>query len=307
MTAHDPEPEGVVPGLSSKEARDLAGAHQMTQLGVRPKFWSYVRDMWRHRNFLGTLAAADSVARHQNNYLGQFWSVLYPIMLAGAYFLVFGVLLGTRGGTDNFVGFLTIGLFTFIYMSAGWNSAAKSLISNLPLVRSLRFPRAIVPLSVVLAELLATLPAFGILLVIALATGEPITPAWLLFPVAIVIVAVLTAGMGLLSAPLVHGARDLSNVVPIVTRMLRYTSGVFFSVTYYAQELVSGLGDQWGWIADVLIYQPVAVSLTMMREPLLSEAPLMWQTWFWASLWAVVFFVGGFVVFWRGEARYGRA
>lgn len=285
----------------------MAERHGLQQVGVRPGLGSYLKDLWRHKSFLLTMSAADSVARHQNNYLGQLWAVLNPLLLAFAYFLIFGLLLRTGQGVENFVAFLTIGLFTFIYMSAGWNYAAKSLVSNVAMVRALRFPRAILPLSVVLAELLAALPAFLVLIVIALLTGERPQPSWLLFPVAILVVAMTTAGMGLMSARLVHGARDLANLVPIITRMLRYTSGVFFSVTAYADLLVDEYGQQFRPVADALIYQPVAVSLTMVRETLLAELPVRWETWAFASGWAVLLLLVGIVVFWRGEADYGRA
>lgn len=296
MTVGGPEQEGSLPGLSQAQVRQLARRHGLQQVGVRPPLPRYLRDLWRHRHFLMTMSAADSAARHQNNYLGQAWAVLNPLLLGLAYFLIFGLLLRTSQGTENYIGFLTIGLFVFMFMAAGFNYAAKSLVENTNLVRSLRFPRAVLPISTVLAELLAALPAFAILLVLALLTGEVPSWKWLLFPVAIMIVTATTVGLGLLTAWLVHGARDLANLVPLATRMLRYISGVFFSVQAYAS----------GLLGDVLAYQPVAVSLTMVRECLLAEAPLTWQTWAFSTGWAVLFLTAGLVVFWRGEASYGR-
>lgn len=301
MTVGGPEHQGSVAGPPDDEARALARRHGLHQIGVRPGLLPYLRQLWRHRHFLVTMSAADSIARHQNNYLGQLWSVLNPLLLGLAYFLIFGVLLDTSGNVQNFVGFLTMGLFTFMYMSGGFNHAAKSLVDNTALVRSLRFPRAVLPISTVLAELLAALPAFVILIVIALSTGEPPSWKWLLFPVAILIVTTMTVGLGLITARLVHASRDLSNLIPLSTRMLRYVSGIFFPVRYFA-ERVPGPDV----IADVLTYQPIAVSLTMVRETLLAEEPLRWQTWAFSSGWAVFFLVLGLVLFWRGEATYGR-
>lgn len=296
MTQGGPDQRGSLPGLDAAEAAELARRHGLQQVGVRPPLGTYIRDVWGKRHFLLSLSTANFLARHQNNYLGQLWAVLNPLLLAAAYWLIFGQLLGTRGGTDNYVGFLTVGLFTFMFMSAGANYAAKALVDQLSLVRALQFPRALLPISVVLTELLASLPAFALLVVIALVTGEPPHWKWLLLPVAIGTVGLTTTGIGLLAARFVHGARDLSNLIPLMTRMLRYISGVFFSVEHYAS----------GLIGDILAYQPVAVSLTMVRECLLREAPLSWQTWAWGCGWAVGFFLVGFVVFWRAEASYGR-
>jgi teichoic acid transport system permease protein len=296
VTLGGPDHQGSLPGPDAAEAAELARRHGLQPMGVRPPFGQYVRDVWGKRHFLFTLSAANFVARHQNNYLGQLWAVLNPLLLGAAYWLIFGKLLGTDDGTTNYVGFLTIGLFTFMFVSAGFNYAAKALVDQLSLVRALRFPRALLPISVVLTEMFASLPAFALLLILAVLTGERPDWKWLLFPVAILIVTLTTTGLGLLSARFVHGARDLSNLIPLLTRMLRYVSGVFFSVTAYAS----------GLLGDILAYQPVAVSLTMVRETLLAEAPLSWSTWAWASGWAVGLFAVGFVVFWRAEASYGR-
>lgn len=285
--------------LTSEQAAALAAQHGLTKVGVRPPLLRYTRDVWRHRQFLFTLAAADSVARHQNNYLGVFWSVLNPLLLGLAYLAIFGWLLGLGAETENYVAFLVIGLFTFIFMSAATNTAARSMVDNTSLVRALRFPRALMPISVVLAELLAALPAFGILIVVALATGERPTWTWLLFPVAILIVAMITTGLALIGARVLHGARDLRNLIPLITRMLRYTSGIFFSVEQFA-------GDAPSPIREILLYQPVAVTLTMVRETLLVSAPLNPVTWLVAGSWAVLLLGAGFVIFWRAEASYGR-
>ena len=304
MTLGGPEHQGSVPGLSPEEARSLAGRHGLAQVGVRPPLPRYLGDLWRHRHFLVTMSAADSVARHQNNYLGQFWALLSPLLLGVAYFLIFGLLLPVRGNVENFVAFLIIGLFTFLFMSAGFNYAAKSLVSNTALVRSLRFPRAVLPISTVLAELLASVPAFSILLVLALATGERPGWKWLLFPVAIALVATMSMGLGLITARLVHGARDLANLVPLTTRMLRYVSGIFFPVAFFAEQLADRLDAP--LLVDVLSLQPIAVSLTMVRETLLGEFPLTWQTWAFSGGWSLLFLLLGLVLFWRGEATYGR-
>lgn len=289
-------PRDLPPALSAAEADALARTHGMSQVGVRPPLGQYLRDLWRHRGFLITMSSADFVSRHQQNYLGQIWAVLNPLLLGVAYYLIFGLLLDTSRAVDNFVAFLLIGLFTFTFVAAGMNHGSKALVSNLGVVRALRFPRVVLPISVTITEMLATLPAFGVLLVIALATGETPTWAWLLYPVAILITVVMTCGIAMITARLVYTARDLANLVPLLSRMLRYVSGVFFLITAYSGGLV----------ALVLAYQPVAVVLTMMRQCLMADYPPSLDVWAVSAGWAVLLFVTGVVFFWRGEATYGR-
>jgi len=296
VTLGGPDHDGSLPGLSPERAGDLAHQHAMQQVGVRPSLRAYVADLWRHRSFLVTMSSADFVSRHQQNYLGQLWSILNPLLLGGAYLLIFGLLLETDRGVDKYVPFLIIGLFSFIFIAAGINHGARSLVGNMGIVRALRFPRVVLPISVVLTELFAALPAFAVAAIIAVLSKEPVTWSWLLYPVAIAITLVMTAGLAMISAVVVYRYRDAANLIPLLTRMLRYISGVFFLVTAYAE----------GAIQLVLAYQPVAVALTILRQALMAEYPLTWTAWLVAAGWAIVLFVVGFIVFWRAEATYGR-
>ncbi|MGB3186131.1 MAG: ABC transporter permease [Ornithinimicrobium sp.] len=296
MTVSGGGAEDSLPGLSSDEARKLAREHSMQQVGVRPPLGAYIRDLWRHRSFVVTMASADFVSRHQQNYLGQVWALLNPLLLGAAYFLIFGVLLNTTKDIDNYITFLIVGLFAFIFLSSGMNHGAKSLVSNLSVVRALRFPRVVLPISVVLTELFAALPAFAVAVLVAVVTNEPVQASWLLYPVAIAIVYLLTTGIAMIAAVGVYKYRDAANLVPLLTRMLRYISGVFFLITAYAD----------GWVGIVLAYQPVAVVLTMLRQTLMAEYPLTLAPWLVSLGWAVLLFMIGFVMFWRAEATYGR-
>jgi teichoic acid transport system permease protein len=297
VTVGGPDQQGSLPGLSSTEAAALAQRHGMEQVGVRPPLGTYLRQLWRHRSFLLTMSSADFVARHQQNYLGQVWSILNPLLLGAAYFAIFGLLLDIRAGVDNYVAYLLIGLFSFIFVSAGMNHGSRALTGNMSLVRALRFPRVVLPLSVTATELFATLPAYGVVLVIAIGLGETPTWAWLLYPVGILITFLVTCGLAMLFARLVYAVRDAGNLVPLLTRMLRYVSGVFFVIPAYADNAV---------VNAVLSYQPVAVCLTMLRQCLMEEFPPTLTVWLVSAGWAVLLFVAGLVVFWRGEATYGR-
>lgn len=296
MTAPAPAEGGGAP-LSPEEAARLAADHGLQRGGVRPPFGRYLKDTWKQRRFLWTLSSAQSYARNQDNYLGQLWGVLNPLLLAAAYYLIFGLLLGLDRGTDNYIGFLVIGLLLFIYSAGTMTSASKAISGNLNLVRSLRFPRAVLPLSVTLTEFIAFLPSIGVIMVLVLVTGEPITVYWLLFPVAMLLILCMNAGIALIVARIVHSSRDLRNLVTLAVRLLRYVSGVFFSITAFAGE---------GLLGTVMLYQPFAVVLDIARQAMLSGTPFNPTSWLVALGWAILLPVVGIVFFWRAEATYGR-
>lgn len=289
--------------LSPQEAEALAARHGLSEVGIRPGLLAYVRDVWRHRHLMWELAKGNFVASHQDNYLGLLWAVINPLMLGVSYYLIFGVLIGTRGGVDNFVAFLTAGLFTFIPISAALTAGGRAVLSKTSMIRSMRFPRVLLPITVVISEFITALPAFVTLLVIALARGERPSTSWLLFPVALVIVLIFSVGVAMLAARIVHGARDAANVLPLLVRLLRYVSGVFFSI----DASMARFPNAPAWVGYALEYQPVAVALTMVRQSIMLEYSVRVDTWLVAAGWAALAFVVGFIVFWRAEATYGRA
>ena len=274
----------------------LAQQHGLAKIGERPPLGQYLKDLWSRRGFLWTMSHAKSYAQNQNNYLGQLWTILSPLLLAAVYYLVFGKLLGTTRGIDNFPAFLIIGIFIFMSLSSSVNAGAKSIINNIDLVRAINFPRAVLPISVALSEMLTLLPATGVMLVLVLVTGEPLTWKWLLVPVVLLLILLFTAGMCLIVARIVVIARDLRNLIPVATRLLRYVSGVFFSIQGYLT----------GTLGLILELQPFAVYLSLMRACLMREATMSLPLWIAGVGWAVLFAVVGLIFFWAAEDEYGR-
>lgn len=296
-----PQRASLPPALKSEEAAALAKRHGLRTLGERPPLRRYLRDLWQRRAFVWTLASGQAYARNEGNHLGQLWAVLNPAFLIGSYYVIFGLILGTRGDIENYIGFLAIGVILFSMTSSVTVGGAKAITSNINLVRALHFPRAILPASVTLREFLTNIPAFGLLVVVMLLTGERPHWEWLLFPVAVVLQATFLFGLALIGAWLVNASRDLGNLIPVVVRLLRYVSGVFFPAAFYGARI----GDPW---EVILVNQPFALSLDLGRQALLGGSTHAIQPAQWLAMlgWAIVTVVVGMLLFWRDEARYGR-
>ena len=296
-----PSRASLPPALTTEEAAELAARHGLRTLSERPPLGRYLKDLWSRRSFIWTLSAAESYAKNEDNRLGQVWAVLNPALLILSYFAIFGLLLGTREGVDNFVGFLSIGVVMFSFTSTVVTRGAKAITGNLGLVRGLHFPRAILPISVMVSEFLAVLPAFGLLFVLMFATGERPDWEWLLFPVAVVLQGVALLGVAFIAARLMNISRDLGNLIPVIVRLLRYCSGVFFPVVHYAQNLPAAA-------ETAVVYQPFALMLSLGRQSLLGgeDNAVVPGDWLLMAAWAASLAVVGLVIFWWDEARYGR-
>ncbi|WP_232820159.1 ABC transporter permease [Brachybacterium sp. YJGR34] len=284
-----------------------AEASGLEQIGVRPGLLRYLKDLWTRRSFIQVLAVSKAQAENQNTYLGQVWALLSPLLNALVYVVIFGFILQVgRAGIENTIAFIVVGVFMFRFFERSVMAGAHSINHNLALVRSVKFPRAVLPIAGVLAELASLGPALVVMVLISYLSGflpiagrVTIDVYWLLLPAAVALLWIFSTGCAFLVARWVALTPDLDNLLPHIMRVLMYASGVIFSVDRY-------LGDfSWGWIVE---YQPVAVYLYLVRSSILDEPayPPDLSMWLLGIGWAALFVIAGFLVFWRGEERYGR-
>jgi teichoic acid transport system permease protein len=292
--------------LQAGEGAALAEELGLERIGVRPKLGAYLKSLWSRRQFVWTMATSNAYARNRNNYLGQGWNILNPLLWAAVYFSVFGVLLGTRRDVENFLAFLIIGVFLFRFVGSTFTGGSKAISGNLSLVRSLNFPRAVLPISNTLTEFIILMPAVAVMCLIVGLSGfvyddvdDGLRWSWLLLPVAILLLYLFCTGFALLIARLVADVRDLANLLPFISRLLFYLSGVFFSIEVR-------FGEALGPLLPYAEHQPVAIYLYLARSSMLDEFPFDGTKWLFGVGWAMLFLIGGFLMFWRAEERYGR-
>jgi teichoic acid transport system permease protein len=281
--------------LADEAAR--AGLHKV---GARPPFWIYLRDVWRRRQFIYRLARYRIEASNGQNRLGMAWVLLKPIIDAVVYGTVFGFFLMRGNIPDHYILFLVVGVFMFEFFASCLTSGAKSITRNANLVQSLSFPRMALPLALVTEKLLEFVPMLGIIFATAIFSGLRPTTDWLLMLPIVVLLTVFNSGVTMFTARLTVHFRDLTQLLPFASRLLFYTSGVFYSL-----DLAFANNETVLRIMDV---QPIHEFLSLGRSIFLDSpgftAPP--EYWLYASLWAVASIVVGSLFFWAAEERYGR-
>lgn len=280
---------------------EYAAQNNLTRVGARPPLRDYLVEVWNRRQFIFSLAKFRIESENQRNRLGMAWVILKPLLEAGVYGLIFGLLLGPKGRPAHFVEFLIIGVFLFQFFSSSFTSGAKSITSNTALVQSLSFPRMSLPLALVIQRLLQFAPMLVIMMVLVVATGTTPSWQWLLLLPLIALFFVFNAGLALITARLTVHFRDLSQLLPFVTRLLFYTTGIFFSV----EERLAGHPT----LIRIADFQPVHEFLTLGRSILLTgpSYEVKPEYWLYATVWSLAIFAIGVIYFWAAEERYGRA
>jgi teichoic acid transport system permease protein len=257
----------AVAGQPTGSLAALAALHGLHPSAQRPSIGTYLSELARRWNFIVGFATARNVAMYTEAKLGQLWQVLAPLLNAGVYFLIFGVIIrGVSRGVPDYLAFLVIGVFVFSFTQRTFISTSKVITDSLPLIRALKFPRASLPLAYVMIELQQMLLSMAVLFVLVLAEGEPITWYWLLVVPALALLTMFNAGIGMFAARTGARVNDFAQLLPFLMRTWLYLSGVIFSI----QQFVVDHSQHYGWATTLLQVNPAAIYITLVRNALLS-------------------------------------
>ncbi len=282
--------------------KELARQHGLTKAGRLPSLPEYTRHLWSYRHFIAAFANAKVSASLGSTRLGVIWQLLTPLINAGVYYVIFGVLINTKQNVDNFIAYLCAGVFIFGFTQSVVQAGSQSITANMALIRALHFPRASLPIAVTLVEVRNMIASIVVLVAIVLLTGEPITVEWLLLLPALLLQAFFNAGLALFVSRLISKVTDIRQLIPYLLRIWMYGSAVLYPVTFFSERLH-------GWKLALIEANPLLIFIELNRHALMENVELAQPAgllWIQAVIWTVLVSLGGYIYFWRGEKGYGR-
>jgi len=169
-------------------------------------------DIVRYRELFGNLFRRDLQAKYKGSFLGVAWTLANPLLLMAIYLLVFSVL-WKAVSIDHYALFLLSGLAPWIFFASSMQNASRSLLDNASLIRKTRFPRQLVPLSIVATNLVS----LGVMLASLLVVNFALLPRvrgteWLAIPLVALLVC-LVGGLALVVASLDVLFRDVEHLI----------------------------------------------------------------------------------------------
>jgi len=266
-----PAAGGAEPGQHDPSLAALAAEYGLKPSAQRAPIGVYLRELAHRWSFIMGFATARNIAMYTEAKLGQLWQVLAPLLNAGVYFLIFGVIIrNVSRGVPDYLAFLVTGVFVFSFTQRTFISTSKVITDSLPLIRALQFPRASLPLAYVMIELQQMLLSMVVLFVLVLFEGEPLSWYWLLVIPALALLTMFNAGIGLFAARTGARVNDFAQLLPFLMRTWLYISGVIYSV----QQFVAEHSQHYGWATTLIEHNPAAIYLTMVRNALLKSQRL---------------------------------
>jgi teichoic acid transport system permease protein len=197
--------------------------------------------------------------------LGQLWQVLTPLLNAGVYYLIFGLLFQQAKGVADYPAFLIAGVFIFAFTERSIVTASTVMRVNLQLIRALYFPRASLPLAYVIVELQQMCVGLVVLVCIMVGTHQYPSWYWFLLVPAVVLQTLFNTGAALIVARMGGSLADVSELIPFFLRITRYFCGVMYVVTTLPLQHLPT------WVGDVLTLNPPAVFISLVRVAFMSS------------------------------------
>jgi len=169
-------------------------------------------DLVRYRELFANLFRRDFQAKYRGSVLGLVWSLVNPLALMAVYLVVFG-LLWQGNDIPYYPLYLLAGLTCWIFFATSLQTGARSLIESADLVKKVRFPRQLVPFSVVATQLVTFAAMLAILIVLSLVFVADARPYVVLsIPLSLLFLA-FVAGLALIVASLNVILRDVEHIL----------------------------------------------------------------------------------------------
>jgi lipopolysaccharide transport system permease protein len=188
-------------------------------------------DVFRYRELFGSLFRRDLRAKYRGSVLGLAWSLLHPLVLMGVYLLVFSLLWRVAEvGSGDYWLFLLCGLPAWVFFATALQAASPSLLENANLIRKVRFPRQLVPLSVVATHLVSFAVMLAVVIVLSLVKlPEARDTVWLSIPLG-ALFACMVAGAALAVASLNALFRDVEHLLAALLLPWFFLTPILYSL-----------------------------------------------------------------------------
>jgi lipopolysaccharide transport system permease protein len=189
------------------------------------------RQLVRYREAIRTLVLRDLTVRYSNSVLGVLWSLLSPLLIMLVFTVVFTFFIPSQ--IEKYPVYILAGLLPWNFLTGSIAGSVVSIVHNGPLISRVYFPRDILPIAVVLANLVNFLMALGLLFGLMVIYRVPVGLALLALPMVILIQCGFNLGLGLFLAALNVHFRDTQAIVEVLT-----LGWLFLTPIIYPIELI---------------------------------------------------------------------
>jgi len=257
------------------------------------------KELWRYRDLYLLFVRRDITTLYKQTVLGPLWFFITPILSVIVYVAVFGGIAGIPTDGVPPALFYLLGIAVWGYFSACLNATSNSFVTNSSIFGKVYFPRMIMPLVSVTTNLVT----FGVQMLIFIAiyiyyvcTGTHIAPnaVGLLFPLLVVMLALMAAGFGMVISSMTTKYRDLQLIFTYLVSLWMYVTPVIYPLSMVTNPMLK----------TAMSLNPVTPVMEAFKYGLLGVGSFSWLWLGYSLLFTVVLLSLGIVVFNRTQKSF---
>lgn len=194
---------------------------------------------WRRFfELLYLIAVTDFKKNYFDTALGYLWSLARPLMLFAVLLFVFTRIFRVGSDVEFYPVLLLFNIVLMTFFQEATIGSVTSVVGQEGIVRKTHFPRLVIPLSIVLTGIFNLGLNLIAVLVFMLAFGVPVVWTWLLFPLVVLALFVITVAIAMLLSSLYVRFRDLGIIWSVAVTALFYATPVLYPIEIVPEQYV---------------------------------------------------------------------
>jgi ABC-2 type transport system permease protein len=184
----------------------------------------------RYRELIKNLVLKDLKLKYRGSVLGFMWSLVNPLVMIGVYTIAFTYIM--RNSVPAFVFFLMLGTLAWTFFASSASMSTGAIIDSGSLMKSVTFPRAILPIATVLFNLVQyALTILVFLPVMLIIYRVPLSGPMLVYPVFLTLQVLFTIGVALILAAATAFFRDVRHLLEIALSILFWMTPIIYPLS----------------------------------------------------------------------------
>ena len=270
---------------------------------------SELKELYKYKDLLQQLISRDLKVRYKNSVLGFFWSLLNPLVQVATITILVKYVM--RLDINNYSAYLLVGYLPWIFFQMTLLDSSQVILSHRDLIKKTYFPREVLPLSVVIANvihfMLALVVFFAYLLFYRFFLGgSPILKTALLVPYLLFLQFLLLCGLTFIVSSLNAFFEDTKYILAVLLNVFFYVTPIMFPVELLYSKIPI---EHRSWLFKIYMLNPINTLISSYRKCLLPGIPIKignteipnlpmdYAMLGWVSLICVLVAIGGYAFF----------
>jgi ABC-2 type transport system permease protein len=195
-----------------------------------------VASLYSYRELLKNLVLKDLKLKYRGSVFGFLWSLVNPLLMIVVYAIAFMVILRIR--SEGFVFYLMLGQLSWTFFASSATMSTGAIVDNAGLLKSVLFPRAILPIGTVLFNLAQYLLTVSVFLPVMMFWYHvPLSAPMILFPAFLALQVVFTIGVALILATTTAFFRDVRHLLEVALAALFWTTPIVYELGQVPERL----------------------------------------------------------------------